>query len=293
MLKGDRIVVQTTMQTEIKEGLHSIHVGVQGCLRRARETVYWPNMNADIEDDISRCSTCNSIQRSQAKEPMITHAIPELPWQHVACDLFECDGADYIVLFDYYSVFFEVDRLSDKRSNEVVRKLKAHLARHDCPETLCSDNGPPFNSKDFANFAEDFGFEHISSSPRYPRSNGKSESAVKAAKRLMMKPKDAKTYPYLALLELRNVPTEKMEYSTVQRLFGRRTRTKLPIAKRFLKPETCTCGRETAREEGTTNVLLRPGANELKPLERGQVVRFRPPEGIASGRKPLSIIKPM
>ena len=47
-----------------------------------------------------------------------------------------------------------------KRANEVVRKLKAHFARHGCPETLCSDNGPPFNSKDFANFAEDFGFEH-------------------------------------------------------------------------------------------------------------------------------------
>ena len=79
---------------------------------------------------------------------MIAHAIPELPWQHVACDLFECDGADYVVLVDYYSDFFEVDRLSDKRSNEVVRKLKAHFARHGCPETMCSDNGPPFNSKD-------------------------------------------------------------------------------------------------------------------------------------------------
>ena len=200
IFKGDRIVLPTSMQTEIKERLHSSHVGVQGCLRRARETVYWPNTNADIESYISRCSTCNSIQRSQAKEPMIAHAIPELPWQHVACDLFECDGVDYVVLVDYYSDFFEIDRLSDKRSNEVVRKLKAHFARHGCPETLCSDNGPPFNSKDFANFAEDFGFEHITSSPRYPRSNGKSESAVKAAKTLMMKSKDAKTDPYLALL---------------------------------------------------------------------------------------------
>ena len=235
-------------------------------------------MNADIEDYIGRCPTCNSIQRSQAKEPMIAHAIPEFPWQHVACDLFECDGADYVVLVDYYSDFFEVDRLSDKRSNEVVRKLKAHFARHGCPETLCSDNGPPFNSKDFANFAEDFGFEHITSSPRYPRSNGKSESAVKAAKTLMMKSKDAKTDPYLALLELRNVPTEKMEYSPVQRLFGRRTRTKLPIAKRLLKPETCTRVVEKLLEKKERQTFYYDRvAKELKHLERGQVVRFRPP----------------
>ena len=143
---------------------------------------------------------------------------------------------------------------------------------------MCSDNGPPFNSKDFANFAEDFGFEHITSSPRYPRSNGKSESAVKAAKTLMMKSKDAKTDPYLALLELRNVPTEKMEYSPVQRLFGRRTRTKLPIAKRLLKPETCTRVVEKLLEKKERQTFYYDrGAKELKPLERGQVVRFRPP----------------
>ena len=67
---------------------------------------------------------------------MIAHAILALPWQHVACVLFECVVADYVVLVDYYSDFFEIDRFSDKRSNEVVRKRKAHFARHGCPETL-------------------------------------------------------------------------------------------------------------------------------------------------------------
>ena len=262
------------MQTEIKERLHSSNVGVQGCLRRARETVYWPNMNADIEDYIGRCPTCNSIQRSQAKEPMIAHAIPELPWKHVACDLFECDGADYVVLVDYYSDFFEVDRLSDKRSNEVVRKLKAHFARHGCPETLCSDNGPPFNSKDFANFAEDFGFEHITSSPR---SNGKSESAVKAAKTLMMKSKDAKTDPYLALLELINVPTEKMGVFSRAEIIRETYENKTPHCEAVTEARNVyTRGRETAREEGTINVLLRPGRKGTKTSRKGTSCEIPP-----------------
>ena len=38
-----------------------------------------------------------------------------------------------------------------------------------------------------------------------------------------------------------------------------------------------TRGRETAREEGTTNVLLRPGCEGTKTSRKGQVVRFRPP----------------
>ena len=255
IFKGDRIVVPTSMQTETKERLHSSHIGVQGCLRRARETVYRPNMNADIESYISRCSTCNSIQRSQAKEPMSAHAIPELPWQHVACDLFECDGADYVVLVDYYSDFFEIDRLSDKRSNEVVRKLKAHFARHGCPETLCSNNGPPFNSKDFANFAEDFGFEHneFAAIPEIEREVGECRESSE------------------------NVD-DGIERCENRLLLGRRTRTKLPIAKRMLKPETCTRVVEKLLEKKERQAFYYDrGAKELKSLERGQVVRFRPP----------------
>ena len=173
-------------------------------------------MNTDLEDYISRCATCNSIQRRQVKEPMTAHDIPELPWQHVACELFECDGSDYVVLVDFYSDFFEVDGLNDKRGAEVIRKLKAHFARHGAPKTTMSNNGPPFNSKDFSDFANANGFEHVTSSPGYPKPNGKTESALKAANILMLKSNDAKSDPYLALMELRNVPTENMPYSPVQ-----------------------------------------------------------------------------
>ena len=37
----------------------------------------------------------------------------------------------------------------------------------------------------------------MTSSPGFPRLNGKAESAVKAAKTMMMKLKDAKTDPYI------------------------------------------------------------------------------------------------
>ena len=94
-------------------------------------------MNADIEDYIGICPTCNSIQRSQAKEPMIAHAIPEFPWQHMACDLFECDGADYVVLVDYYSDFFEVDRLSDKGAATLYVVI-APMASYGCHCTVSS-----------------------------------------------------------------------------------------------------------------------------------------------------------
>ena len=127
--------------------------------------------------------------------------------------------------------------MHDKTAKEVILKLKAHFARHGIPDRVVSDNGPPFNSQDFVQFAKTFGFEHVTSSPGYPQSNGKAESAVKAAKTLMKKALDSKTDPYLALLELRNIPGEKVKSSPAQRLFGRRTRTSVPVTKALLKPK--------------------------------------------------------
>jgi hypothetical protein len=47
--------------------------------------------------------------------------------------------------------------------------------------------------------------------------------------------KDAKD-PYLALLDWRNTPSEGLDSSPSQRMFGRRGRTLLPSASRLLKP---------------------------------------------------------
>ena len=55
------------------------------------------------------------------------------------------------------------------------------------PCELVSDNGPQFASSEFADFAKEWGFQHTTSSPHYPRSNGLAESSVKVVKGLMKK----------------------------------------------------------------------------------------------------------
>ena len=79
---------------------------------------------------------------------------------------------------DYYSDSFEVDRIYDKKSTEVISKLRSQFARHGIPVQLFSDNWPPFNSKEFQEFALAYEFEHLTSSPRFPKCKGKVENAV-------------------------------------------------------------------------------------------------------------------
>ena len=86
--------------------------------------------------------------------------------------------------------------------------LKAMFARCGVPDVLMSDNGPQFASAEFASFAKKWGFEHVTSSPRYPQSNGKAENAVKTVKRLFTKCRESGQSEFLALMDWRNTPTE-------------------------------------------------------------------------------------
>ena len=76
---------------------------------------------------------------------------------------------------------------------------------------------------------------------------------------------------YLALLELWNIPSEKMKTSPSQRLFGQRTRTLLPSAKTFLRPHTWTEVKEKLiRRKQAQQGYYNRGTVELDTLRSGQ-----------------------
>ena len=42
VIRGDRIVIPMSMRKEMKEKTHAGHSGINSCLRRARELIFWP-----------------------------------------------------------------------------------------------------------------------------------------------------------------------------------------------------------------------------------------------------------
>ena len=110
---------------------------------------------------------------------------------------------------------------------------KSIFARHGIPSVLFSDNGPQFNSTAFKEFSSLYHFQHITSSPRYPQSNGLAELTVKIVKALLTGASD----PYLALLCYRAPPLPWCSISPAELLFGCKIATNIPQPDTHLSPD--------------------------------------------------------
>ena len=164
-------------------------------------------MKKEVNDYISKCTVCAIHPRNQAKEPLLAHDLPITPRWKITCDLFELNQKDYLITVDYYSSLFEIDRPPNKTSNEIISKLKQHLASHGLPTTV-----PPFHrSLPTVQFFSSLGFA---------QSNGKVENVVKTARSLLRKATKSSSDLYIALLDWRNTPTEGLDSSPAQRLFS-------------------------------------------------------------------------
>ena len=82
-------------------------------------------------------------------------------------------------------------------------------------------------------FAKEYQFQHVPSSPLYPEGNGKAEHAVKTIKRLLKKGDDL----YLALLSYRATPLS-IGYSPSELLMSWKLRTTVPTTREQLVPRT-------------------------------------------------------
>ena len=82
------IIIPQAIRPEIIARSHASHLGIESCLRKARDSVFWPGMNSEIREVILQCSVCAEFQQKNHKEPMQTTKFPDRPWSRVAIDIF-------------------------------------------------------------------------------------------------------------------------------------------------------------------------------------------------------------
>ena len=150
---GDQILMPRKIRAEMLAKLHESHLGIDKCKSRAKDTMYWPNINQDNKDTV-KCSICAKFRRANEKLPMISHEIPIRPWAKLGMDIFHFGGHEYLVVVDFFSKYPEVAHLKNKTANGVITVLKEIFAIHGIPEETISDN-MPFASSAFKAFAKE------------------------------------------------------------------------------------------------------------------------------------------
>ena len=146
-----------------------------------------------------------------------------------------------------------------------------HFARYGYLCELVSDNGLNLTSEKIRNFFRKYNINHFTSSPDNHKANGMAESAVKTAKRIIIKCKESHTEVYAAILSHRNTTTQGLDISPAQRMFGRRTRATLPTTATLLKPKNLQTEDKKRRKENQDKQAMyyNMKTRDLKPLEEG------------------------
>ena len=149
------------------------------------------------------------------------------------------------------------------------------FATHGIPDTVVSDNGPQYACKEFQEFAKDWGFVHVTSSPIYPQANGEVERAVQTAKNILRK----NANPYLGLMAYRTAPLRN-GLTPSEILMSRRLRTRLPTIPEVLVPteidrKEMEKKEEEYRQKYARNYNTHHQVVPLPALEEGDKVYIR------------------
>ena len=223
LLKGLRLIIPGELQEEYLSRLHEGHLSASKVQENAKQHMYW---TGDIEDYTKRCQGC--IKRSQvAKEPLQPHDIPEGPWRKLGIDYFAFDGNSYVLICDYFSKFPFLYRA--KTSFWSLRdRLIDLFSIEGYPDEIVSDNGPPFQSKEFAKFLSGLGIKHTTSSAGYPCSYGFIERHIQTVKNMLSKSSNTRSFQeVLADLRTTRIGTELP--SPAEILHGRNLTTRAQV----------------------------------------------------------------
>ena len=235
---GSRVVIPETFRARLLNELHEDHPGIVRMKSRARSYFWYPGIDSDIENLVSSCSACQSVQKDLPAAPLVPWTFPANVWQRVHIDFAEFNKQQYLVLVDAHSKWIDAIEMHKTTSSQTIKELKRYFAMFGLPEYLVSDNGPQFVSDEFENFLKTNGIKHLTSAPYHPATNGAAERTVQTVKLALKKFALSNSKGNLQgfLFAYRNTPHSTTGQTPAELFLRRAPRTKFTLLKPQLAP---------------------------------------------------------
>ena len=281
-----RLIIPESLRHKVASNLHAGHQGLDSMLRRARQTVYWPGIEGDLQYHRSSCEACNTHAPSQPPETLVLTPAPDYPFQQTVADLFQVNGQTYLAYADRLTGWLEIAHFpQEATSSKLKTQFRKYFSRWGAPDEISSDGGTNLVSEEMSDFFKNWGVNTRISSAYYPQSNGRAEAAVKSAKRLLMLnmgPGGTLNTDKVVIAQLQylNTPLRGIDKSPAQLATGRQLRDGVPALKQHYKVDinwrkTLRDRELTLAKEHKDTIAKKSAQRKFLPIQPGTKVRVQ------------------
>ena len=251
-----QIVVPTLLRPKLLQLAHDIpaagHLGVAKTKNRLLRHFYWPSISRDTKDFCRSCDVCQRLGKGKSVSPAPLHSLPLIsePFCQVAIDIVgplpvcKDSGNRFILtVLDLCTHYPEAIPLQNHTARSVAQALATVFSRFGFAQEVLSDQGSDFMSELMQIFLNDFGINHIRSSPYRPQTNGACERFNGTMKTMLRSLTEQfpdswdLALPWI-LFAYREVPVETLGCSPFDLLFGRSVAGPLSLLKNTWLQET-------------------------------------------------------
>lgn len=156
------------------------HSGTGKTIEKLQRTYYWPKMAEQVRVFVRQCATCKETKAPNVtlRPPMGQQVSVDRPWQRLYIDLLgpyprsKAGNTTLLIILDKFSKFVLLKPLRKATAGEITRYLEREVFHvFGVPETIWSDNGVQFVSKEFRGLLRQYGTSQVTTASHSPQSN--------------------------------------------------------------------------------------------------------------------------
>ena len=229
LMYGERVVIPAVLTKKMLKDLQTRHPGMSQMKALMRSYIYWPGMDKDIENMVKSFRSCASV----AKAPPIKFN----PWLKTDKPRFRLHinyaslmkGTYIFVIVNSFSKWPEVFKCKTPTSKTSIKVLQELFAKFGLPETIVSDNGTPFTSKEFENFCKLLSI-NLKSARYHLSLNGQPERFIDVFKRAIktangIETENEELQEFLSIYRITPNPNTNANMSPAELMFARKIRS--------------------------------------------------------------------